>query len=295
MKKLMAILAALLVVAPATVKADTWFTYTAGQEVNFYTHKDDEVGKTSIILSDEGGESQYVKAWFVGIQGTTSEVYADPILGESVDSFDKTGAYKQTLNLVNNEVAGFADHAKDVTAEGNLHLITLEELKTVFGATADGENYTIDVATWGEVFEKVVTSSTIIMTETVEGDDVWVVELTKNASLEVTAITVKKVPYKTTNNYVMLPVVYVDKTYDCTEREIKNTYACYQCGDEMSWAKIGEQGENCKLVEKVTAKSKCVKSPKTGIEEYILEFIAVAGVCGVALVIAKRKDLFRSI
>ena len=60
-------------------------------------------------------------------------------------------------------------------------------------------------------------------------------------------------------------------------------------------AKIGEQGENCKLVEKVTAKSKCVKSPKTGVEEYIVEFIAVAGVCGVALVIAKRKDLFRSI
>ena len=92
MKKLMAILAALLVVAPATVKADTWFTYTAGQEVNFYTHKDDEVGKTSIILDDEGGEAQYVKAWFVGIQGTTSEVYADPNLGESVDAFEKTGA-----------------------------------------------------------------------------------------------------------------------------------------------------------------------------------------------------------
>lgn len=295
MKKLMAILAALLVVAPATVKADTWFTYTAGQEVNFYTHKDDEVGKTSIILDDEGGEAQYVKAWFVGIQGTTSEVYADPNLGESVDAFEKTGAHKALLNLVNNEVAGFADHAKDVSKAGNLQLITLEELKEVFGAKADGANYTIDVATWGEVFEKVVTSSTTIMTQTVEGDDVWVVELTKDANLEVTAITVKKVPYKTTNNFVMLPVVYVDKTYDCTEREIKNTYACYQCGDEMSWAKIGEQGENCKLVEKVTAKSKCVKSPKTGVEEYIVEFIAVAGVCGVALVIAKRKDLFRSI
>lgn len=296
MKKLMAILAALLLV-PTMAFADTWYTYTAGQEVNFYTHKDDETGKTSIILSDEGGESQYAKAWFVGIQGTAMYEYYDVNLHEEgTDStvLENTDIYKELSSLVNDNVFGFADHAKDISEKGNLGLITLEELKTVFEAKADGENYTIDVEKYGSVFEKIVTSKTQIATSTVEGDNVWVVEMTRDADLKVTALTVKKVPV-TTTGLVMVPVVYVDKTYDCTEREIKNTYACYQCGEEYSWAKIGEQADECKLVENVTTKSKCVKSPKTGIEEYILEFVAVAGVCGVALVIAKRKDLFRSI
>ena len=296
MKKLMAILAALLLV-PTMAFADTWYTYTAGQEVNFYTHKDDETGKTSIILSDEGGESQYVKAWFVGIQGTAMYEYYDVNLHEAgTDStvLENTDIYKELTTLVEDNVFGFADHAKDISEKGNLGLITLAELKTVFEAKADGENYTIDVEKYGSVFEKIVTSKTQIATSTVEGDNVWVVEMTRDADLKVTALTVKKVPV-TTTGLVMVPVVYVDKTYDCTEREIKNTYACYQCGEEYSWAKIGEQADECKLVENVTTKSKCVKSPKTGIEEYILEFVAVAGVCGVALVIAKRKDLFRSI
>ena len=294
MKKLMAILAALLVV-PMVANADTWYTYTAGQEVNFYTHKDDEVGHTSIILSDEGGESQYVKAWFVGIAGRdTAEMYADTNLGQSTDAFEKTGAYKTLKSIVNENVAGFADHAKDIDEAGNLGLITLEELKTVFEAKADGENYTIDVEKYGAVFSKIVTSGNVVATQTVEGDNVWAIELDRNDDLTVKAITVKKVPV-TTVGLVVVPVVYVDKTYDCTEREIKNTYACYVCGEEYSWAKIGEQAKECKLVEKVTSKSKCVKSPKTGIEEYVLEFVAVAGVCGIALVIAKRKDLFRSI
>lgn len=296
MKKLMVILAALLLV-PTMAFADTWYTYTAGQEVNFYTHKDDETGKTSIILSDEGGESQYVKAWFVGIQGTAMYEYYDVNLHEpGTDStvLENTDIYKELTTLVEDNVFGFADHAKDISEKGNLGLITLAELKTVFEAKADGENYTIDVEKYGSVFEKIVTSKTQIATSTVEGDNVWVVEMTRDADLKVTALTVKKVPV-TTTGLVMVPVVYVDKTYDCTEREIKNTYACYQCGEEYSWAKIGEQADECKLVENVTTKSKCVKSPKTGIEEYILEFVAVAGVCGVALVIAKRKDLFRSI
>lgn len=294
MKKLMAILAALLVV-PMVANADTWYTYTAGQEVNFYTSKEDEVGKTSIILSDEGGESQYVKAWFIGISGrTTSEMYIDAKLEQKGDKFENTGAYKTVKNIVNENVYGFADHAKDIDEEGNLTLISLDELKTVFEAKADGENFTIDATKYGEVFEKIVTSENLVATSTVDGENVWVIELTRTDDLKVSAITVKKMPV-TTTGLVMVPVVYVDKTYDCTEREIKNTYACYQCGEEYSWAKIGEQADECKLVENVTSKSKCVKSPKTGIEEYILEFVAVAGVCGIALVIAKRKDLFRSI
>ena len=78
MKKLMAILTALMVVLPLGAKADTWYTYTPGQEVNFYAYDTDPEGHTSIILSDEGGESQYAKAWCVGIMPTMkTDVYAD--------------------------------------------------------------------------------------------------------------------------------------------------------------------------------------------------------------------------
>ena len=138
-------------------------------------------------------------------------------------------------------------------------------------------------------------SSKGVFTQTIDGDNVWVINVTKDNNEVTTAITVEKVPYATATDYTAVPVVYVDKTYDCTEKQIQNTYACYQCGEDYTWTKIGEQADTCKLVDSITVKSKCVKGPKTGVEEYILEFIAVAGVCGVALVIAKRKDLFRSI
>lgn len=296
MKKLMAILTALMVVLPLGAKADTWATYTPGQEVNFYAYDKDPEGHTSIILSDEGGESQYVKAWFVGILPTMkTDVYADTNLGEAAEPFEKTGAYKYVLSQLNATVEGFEGHAKDITVAGNLQLITLDELKTVFGATQDGEKYVIDVATWGDTFTRMIGSSKGIFTQTVEGDNLWVINVAKDNNDVVTAITVEKVPYATANDYTAVPVVYVDKTYDCTEKQVQNTYACYQCGEDYTWTKIGEQADTCKLVDSITVKSKCVKGPKTGVEEYILEFIAVAGVCGVALVIAKRKDLFRSI
>lgn len=298
MKRLMAILATMLLVVPMVANADTWYTYTPGQEVNFYVNDDDETGKTSIILSDEGGESQYVKAWFIGIAGTSTDVYFDTVTNTGDRTvFEQTNVYKELKGLVEDgAIAGFAGHAKDISTAGNLGLITLDELKTVFGATADGENFTIDVATWGSVFERIVSSKNIILTSTVEGDNVWAIEVTKDANEKATAITVKKIAINGAESMaVMVPVVYVDKTYDCTERQIQNTYACYECGNEYTWSKIGEQADNCKKLDKITSKSKCVKNAKTGIEEYILEFVAVAGVCGVALVIAKRKDLFRSI
>lgn len=296
MKKLMAILTALMVVLPLGAKADTWYTYTPGQEVNFYTYDDDSTGHTSIILSDEGGESQYVKAMFYGIgRGLGTDVYADPNQGQAAEPFESTGAYKFLLSNLNETVEAFEGHAKDITVAGNLQLITLDEIKTVFGATQDGDKYVIDVDKWGNTFALMLTSENGIITQTIEGDNVWVIKVEKNEDKEVTSITVEKVPYTTAQHYMMYPVVYVDKTYDCTEKQVQNTYACYQCGEDYTWTKIGEQADTCTLVDSITVKSKCVKGPKTGVEEYILEFIAVAGVCGVALVIAKRKDLFRSI
>lgn len=298
MKKLMAVLAAIMVLVPISVKADTYATYNAGEEVNFYAYDEDTQGHMSIILEDKGSEEQYVKAWFTGIIGTGQDVYADVALQQNVNAFENTGAYKTLLDHLNTHVYGFSGHALDINQAGNLQLITLQELISVFGATQSGEIYTIDMNKWGPYFTKVVTSANGLMTQTVEGDSVWVVKFARDPNTTaLTGLTVEKVPWATTtfNDYALSPVVYVDKTYDCLERTLNTDYACYKCDEEYTWVAVGEAAETCELVPDITTKSKCVVSPETGLEEYLLEFIAVVGVCGLALIIAKRKDLFRSI
>lgn len=65
MKKIMSILALVLLVIPFTsVSAITgnYYVYSVGDEVNFYTSSNDTTGQSTIILKDEGAGSQYVRA-----------------------------------------------------------------------------------------------------------------------------------------------------------------------------------------------------------------------------------------
>lgn len=297
MKKIMAFLTIFMLVIPfASVKAEgLWYTYGPGDEVNFYQYEGDEVGITTTILSDEGSESQYVKALVTGFHTATSQPYAEAIDGDYT-IFKNTLAYRNLLNAINTAAKGFP-YAKPIAEDGNLALITLDELKTIFGATQVGETYTIDATKWGKTFEIIQGSKPGMYTQTVEGDDVWVVKFTYDNDVDknITAITVEKVPVDSATTYELVPVVYFDKTYDCVEREVKENYACYSCDEEYTWTSIGSQADNCKLVETINAKADCVKNPKTGVKEYLVEFLAIGGVCIVAIAVVKRKDLFRSI
>lgn len=296
MKKLMALLSVFMLVIPfASVSAadKTWYTYTTGDEVNFYQYEGDSVGKTTIILSDEGQNSQYVKTLVVGFTTSNSQPYAEKVDGDPT-VFENTLAYKNLKDAVNAELFGMPN-AKDINVKGNLGLITLDELKTIFGATLSGDKYVISAEKWGHVFDIIAGSKSGMYTQTVEGEDVWVVKFTKDDNDKITAINVEKEPVASGVTWELVPVVYLDKTYDCTEREVQSDYACYQCNDDYVWSKVGSQAETCKLIEKINKKAECVKSPKTGLEDYIVEFLAVAGICGVALVVAKRKELFRGI
>lgn len=300
MKKIMAMLTMLMLVMPfAGVNAisGNYYVYGQGDEVNFYSYEGDEVGVTTTILSDEGADSQYVKTLVTGVTVSSSIPYAEDkdIDDGALTDFTKTPVYGVLKGHIEQYKNGFADHAKDISVAGNLSLITLDELKTVFGATLEGDKYTIDATKWGKVFDVVQGSKSGMYTQTVEGNDVWVIKWTKDQENHVNSIVVEKQPVTSAETWELVPVVYFDKTYDCTDREAGKNYACYSCNDDYTWTEVGKQADTCKLVDTINAKADCVKGPKTGIEDYILPFIAIAGVCAIALAAVNRKDLFRGI
>lgn len=306
MKKIMSVLALVMLVIPFTsVSAITgnYYVYSVGDEVNFYTSENDTTGQSTIILSDDGADSQYVKTLALSAYGSSTGFY-DSVTDASATKVEEYKFFKEHISQINQTAEGWP-YAKDLSS--TMTYITLDELISVFGATSSdgGTTYTIDVAKWGSVFDLVVTSKKGFYTSTVDGDKVWVVEFTYDSSdlanRNITAITVKEVEKKDNTDYAGLPVVYMDKTYDCVTRttssseEDDSNYACYQCGTEYSWSEVGTQADSCTLVEGVTTKGKCVVSPKTGIADYATPLICLAAVCGLALVLINRKDLFKQI
>lgn len=299
MKKLLGILMAILVVVPLVgVKAieGNYYTYKVGDEVNFYMYEGDPTGSRTIILQDEGASSQYVRALVTGVYYASSHPWVEEIdINSGVDpaDFKQVPGYRELQSQMDLMIGG-ATYARNKAEETSL--ITLEDLINVFGATQSGDIYTIDWAKWGHVFSSIPTSALGIYTQTVSHDkkNIWVVKFQRNDALEVTGATVEQVSVGE-GNYAYIPVLYVDKTYDCVERDGKDKFACYECDDDYVWSAIGEQAETCNLIEKVKVERECVKNVKTGIDQYFVQFGVIAGVCALALVAVNRKNLFKKI
>lgn len=312
--KLLAIIMTLAAVIPTIAKADGYGEYKKGEERNFYTSATDSQGKTSMILEDSDTDNKFVKSWLIGFNGYTSDVFSDSNMGQDVTSFSHTGAYNfmaKTL-LPENGLTVSSDTTyynslvdeNGETVEGNLTLISLEEIKDIFGVNSDNtitSEFAIKVFNY--LKDKADTSVRPanmgafkgFFTSTVEGTDVYVVEMVKDESNKITGAVLKKVPYATTNGYDYVPVLYMNKEQDCNKKQTEQKYACYSCGEDYTWTTVGSQADTCTLVETVTSKANCVKSPKTGVKEYALEFVVVAGIGLAVLAVVKRKDLFRSI
>lgn len=313
MKKIMAVLATLMLVLPFTgVKAATTIDgsvreYKVGDVVNFYKNQQEKneanpnSGFTTIILSTEKVDGKYIKT-LGSAPFDTQDVYYDP----NLDSEPTATVRPNHVSYIEQYISPYTlDSAKDI--HSNIRYITLEELQTAFGATYDQatDTYVIDAAKWGKVFidngfTANINASKGFYTSTydVANDYVWVVtykyDSTDLSTANITDIIVKKVSMDN-NEYGYLPVIYFDETYDCHYVESQEDYACYACGEDYTWTEVGKQAETCTLVESIKTKSKCAKNVKTGIEEYALEFVGIIAVCAVALVIVKRKELFRSI
>ncbi len=317
MKRLMAILAAISLVVPFTnVLAEgevitdcsvnsSCFVYKPGDEVNFYrSEKERELhnttaGQTTIVLEDAGANSKYVKVLAIAPYGTQT-----PYFDEKTEKVPTQEVKKEHISSINKE-SDFPWESAKAGADNNIEMsyITLDELIKVFGAAkqADG-TYTIDATKWGDKFILAAVGSRASKGFYTGSYDlttkkVWAVEYTLNDTEDkITAITVKQVAMNT-NTYGYLPVVSFDKTYDCHARneQDQNEMACYSCDNDYKWLQIGTQAATCTLVPDAKSKGTCVKAVKTGVEDYILEFAGIALICGIALVVAKKKDLFRSI
>lgn len=311
--QVLAFVLALVMMIPMFAKAEGYQTYKKGEMENFYISKSDKTGRSLMILEDSGEDAEYVKAFVYGIIGYTSDPYADTNdteLGWKVDKFENTQAYNfLTKNLLPQNTMSLTDldYTTNLETEGNLTLISLQEIIDIFGARADGENYVVDDSTKLTIFNEIVKHAKLdtsrptehpfkgIFTSTVDGDMVWAAEFVSDANGNLTKVVVKKVAYATSNEYDYIPVMYVNKKQDCNKKETEQKYACYSCGEDYTWTTVGSQADTCTLVETVTSKANCVKSPKTGVKEYALEFIIVAGIGLAVLTVVKRKDLFRSI
>lgn len=336
-KKLFVLVAALASVLPFTAKAwsdpecaskGTCYVYDKGQVVNFitgptekqmYENGDETVGQLTVILDDKGTSDNYVRALSFVFDETTIES-SKGVTGIPYSS-DSYGPMTQLVKNVRGRINQlfpdsweYAKHNED--GELVVDFISLDEVISVFGATANGDGtYKIDMNKVPEKFLSKV-KKTIASYDLIEKQDplyknltrngfftntydetegtVWVVEFDADTDGTVKGMTAKKVPI-TSGDYAIVPVAYFDKTYDCHSRENQAKYSCYSCGEEYIWTEVGTQAETCEIVSNINAKSKCVKNAKTGVEEYILEFVCVIAICGAALLLTKRQDLFKNI
>ena len=150
-----------------------------------------------------------------------------------------------------------------------------------------------------------------------------------NDDIDVTGAKIKKVAMSDAyNKSIFMPVLYMDKNMECHEKETSMCYdcsgsykwlvvgeqdevctplpdkknesectneACYDCNGEYKWFEMGKQDESCEIIKSIDVKSKCAKAPKTGVEDYILEFFIILTVGALVLFVVKKNDLFKTI
>lgn len=135
--------------------------------------------------------------------------------------------------------------------------------------------------------------------------------------------------------FMVIPTAYANKTADCHETVNPMCYVCktesgteykwtadgtgctaypkaktvdeckpkkcYKCVNEkgkfvFKWVLPGDKSvEKCEEVKEITSENDCSELVKTGVESHILEFAIVAALCVIALIVVKRKDLFKTI
>lgn len=294
------------------------FVYKKGERINFYRSKLEaennptiNSGQATVAIEDPGAGSRYVKVFVLNTFSYNS-LYADS------NSDTKPGdAY---LEQITSTISSYQDKpendeykwestkwTEDSTKSGEVvvEMPTKEDFISVFNgiSTKDGK-YTLDVSKFTDelVGQMYVGGYKHLYTGSYDKakNKIWVVDVDieiDETTAKLKSAELKEVDLPTTNlsEYGTLPVVYFDKTFDCHDRYDEDEYSCYECGEDYIWTKVGSQAETCKLIPNITSKTKCVKTVKTGAEDYLFEFFGIALVCGVALVIAKKNELFKRI
>lgn len=319
MKKIIGgVFAFLMLVMPfANVLAETR-AYSKGDVVNFKRFENDDTGVSAIVFADSYAGEQYARV-MVAVASIGEEPFANqkdnlydadnnqPIGIEDPKDYKNTLKYKVgLLNQMNSN--GSLSGLVNIGKLGENNQVTVDypskdELVNVFGGDCSaGTTCSFDITKNTEAWKlltdmlsnsqfpnKGVTTYTIDETS----NKVWVLDMQIDAQKTLQSASMIMVDYDT-QGYAALAVIDADKTWDCLY-EGGAIYSCYNCSDTYKWAEVGTQDGTCELIPSIKTKSKCIKSPKTGVKEYAIEFIAILGIGLVILSVVKRKDLFRSI
>lgn len=188
-------------------------------------------------------------------------------------------------------------------------IATLDEVKSILGVTGtntdiemtDMNKYILTILTAGGIADSNI-SYVFTKTAGATTGTYKAVKVTRNTAGEVisAAIVDQVVEYTEEDHGYVFTTVEMNEAFTC-KSSTTDTYSCYECptGEENKtdfvWKRDGAQDSACKKVDKITSKAKCVKSPKTGVDSYLVPSAIVLGVCAIVLTVLKRKDAFRTI
>ena len=327
-KKFMAmfmLIAAVAMLIPGGVRAaEPYKIYEKGADANFFITGREGTGyKTLIMEGQDSTSSKYVRGLVYGwgiagqmVANTAdddfSTMFCDPEFG-TCDPVTGAESYSKLVQQVREglQAAGENAFVQDGAAGATIEMITLDEAVDLFGATLNGEVYTIpaDNRAFGLVKEHLTLPGADyngFYTQTVAGESVWAVLWNG------TTYTIEKVPaVNSQKSLAVLPILMVDKDEDCqggsqeqepedpvdpVEPVVGTPSHCYVCAeDDYRWAKEDEAPEGCEINNDIDAEAACTGNPETGVNDYVLPITIAVCAAAIALTVITKKDLFRKI
>ena len=311
-KKILAVLAAVVAIVPTMVSAAT---FTAGDYVNYFKNDADKsaysagstnVGMSTIFVAEDASKVKDGKKYHKVIPS-----YANA--GSICDSATKCLTDSDTFAAAVTHLAGVLESPAAWYASDKLvvEMASKADMVAAFKLTSDAAGTNVVLTDKTKALLSMITGGPIgrnglrtgdqyVVTGEAKGTNGYYgLKVTKKDG-KVTAATVVDNIATTESTVYFMNVVYMNESYTCDEGDL-NEAACFECPtgtkDETSyvWKTVGEQDEACKVVETINTKAKCVKSPKTGVDNYLIPAAVVLGVCAIVLTVLKRKDAFKAI
>ncbi len=261
----------------ALTESTNYYTYSTGQQVNFYVNQAEEQargggGVTGLIMEDKGATDKFVYTFAYSIIGSSS----DYSLANKTLVTLMTDKYKIT--------AGTSEEGNDYVQDyQNATMISKDEAIKLFDAKEESAtSYTIDVdkqilsqdgstyITLGSIFQTIgdaLSGSAKgkvsgFVTSTEENGKIWAVTFsyTTGAASVTNAKLVQINEDDFDDTYAVMPMLYFNKTADCHEKTVPSLQ-CYVCTDgSYTWSDGSNVDTNtCKPDTSITTESQCTK------------------------------------
>lgn len=302
MKKLLTIISvlALLVVPFANVFAES-DDVNIGDAVSFKINKsisdsskDGREIQTWISMEDSNLNQANVRVWSGPVFPLLSSMSYYTSAGQPIDA-NINVAFNGLVSAINQLNAEYLVS----TAADAFSIPTFDELKSMFITNEANGEFVVDIAqsrnvmSWMSIAvqENAEQGKKLngYYTSTIDPTDnkLWVLHFDLNADNTIAAAKFTKVSPDTTG-YALSVITLADKSFRCGQS------ACYLCDGKYVYGKSSSVDSTCTLVDDKDVNT-CVVNTQTGVQEHVLEGLAIAGICIIVLAVIKRKDAFRNI